>query len=615
MGTISRGDIFNPDLYLSQDQQDLLAAALATNNPVPRTASNLYKPPTGFMQGNVPLPRTQVGLPQQFRVSPAVPHIQVPPIPQQISPEATSPLDEIGLEGNSGLDFGLDMSFDDGFEYGGTQNEDQLTTGESHAELEHEGDIHDKRKISDEIKAENGGGNKRREGDDKTVKKPGRKPLTSEPTSKRKAQNRAAQRAFRERKEKHLKDLEVKVADLERASESANHENGLLRAQVARLQDDLKEYRKRLTTLRQPASQSPPGSSSFGSRGSNGLDNSNTFQFDFPKFGGLPGSRLFDNASLLKSEQGENKASKAGLSKQASPTEQANPDKQGVTGLYSPSVSANAGGTAASTPGYSHSPNIEARNGSVGNGSMPQLNTGNMSSSASPSASTVSHHGPGSSACTSPETFNNHSPVNGKPMNTPLNSISEEFSEQGITGGALYGQNGSQEKDSTKAVSGIDWLVQQNGGQFDPVLFGDYRESQDAITSGDYGFFNDAFPLYDFSPFPVNNNTATTQQQPGKSIVEQTEERQDAEVEPVPAENTLDRVEVNCNRLWDRIQSNEKYQKGELDIDSLCNDLQMKATCSETGIVFDQQLVDAVLAKFAKDPGSNVVPTSCKFPR
>lgn len=121
-----------------------------------------------------------------------------------------------------------------------------------------------------------------------------------------------------------------------------------------------------------------------------------------------------------------------------------------------------------------------------------------------------------------------------------------------IDPGALYGQNASslsQERDSTNVVSGIDWLVQQNGGQFDPVLFGDYREPQDAITSGDYGYFNDAFSLYEFSPFSNNNNTSITQQ-PVKSIVEQAEETQNADVEPLPTESTADRVEVNCNRLW-----------------------------------------------------------------
>ncbi|KAG0275110.1 DNA-binding transcription factor yap1 [Linnemannia exigua] len=46
-------------------------------------------------------------------------------------------------------------------------------------------------------------------------KKAGRKPLTTEPTTKRKAQNRAAQRAFRERKEKYVKSLEDRIKELE----------------------------------------------------------------------------------------------------------------------------------------------------------------------------------------------------------------------------------------------------------------------------------------------------------------------------------------------------------------------------------------------------------------
>lgn len=106
-----------------------------------------------------------------------------------------------------------------------------------------------------------------------------------------------------------------------------------------------------------------------------------------------------------------------------------------------------------------------------------------------------------------------------------------------------------QGKDSANVGNGIDWLVQQNGGQFDPVLFGDYREPQDAITSGDYGFFNDAFPLYDFSPFGDNDNLSLMQR-PEKGIVQQAEEKQNAEVEPLPTEGNANRVEVDCNKLW-----------------------------------------------------------------
>jgi AP-1-like factor len=53
--------------------------------------------------------------------------------------------------------------------------------------------------------------------------------------SKRKAQNRAAQRAFRERKEKHVKDLEAKLADLEAAQQQASLENERLKRDLQKM--------------------------------------------------------------------------------------------------------------------------------------------------------------------------------------------------------------------------------------------------------------------------------------------------------------------------------------------------------------------------------------------
>jgi hypothetical protein len=51
---------------------------------------------------------------------------------------------------------------------------------------------------------------------DLTVKKkPGRKPASTEATDKRTALNRAAQRAFRERKQKYIEELEHRVKELE----------------------------------------------------------------------------------------------------------------------------------------------------------------------------------------------------------------------------------------------------------------------------------------------------------------------------------------------------------------------------------------------------------------
>lgn len=104
-------------------------------------------------------------------------------------------------------------------------------------------------------------------------KKPGRKLDTTIPPTKRKAQNRAAQRAFRERKEKHVKDLEDRVSELENEAAATNHENEFLKHQVERLQAELDKYKT-------SASNSPRTSTSTGSGGGD-----KAFTFEFPFFG------------------------------------------------------------------------------------------------------------------------------------------------------------------------------------------------------------------------------------------------------------------------------------------------------------------------------------------
>ncbi|EHK99008.1 putative AP-1-like transcription factor [Glarea lozoyensis 74030] len=193
------------------------------------------------------------------------------------------------------FEFDADGSYDYGFDNG---SQGQMIGKLPGTSSDGEADSHDKRSHPDDEEEDEDGGGKRREGDEKSSKKPGRKPLTSEPTTKRKAQNRAAQRAFRERKEKHLKDLETKVEDLQKASESANHENSILRAQIEKMSTELKEYKKRLSVGAGVARSSslnskyPAYLSGQGLGG--GLNNPNdvNFSFEFPKFGRLPGPPL-----------------------------------------------------------------------------------------------------------------------------------------------------------------------------------------------------------------------------------------------------------------------------------------------------------------------------------
>jgi len=90
---------------------------------------------------------------------------------------------------------------------------------------------------------------------------------------KRKEQNRAAQRAFRERKEKHVKDLEDKVAALEAKNEEAVSENENLRDLLTRLQHENLSLKQSSFTFAVPkngngasGSGSTPASTSFASQ-------------------------------------------------------------------------------------------------------------------------------------------------------------------------------------------------------------------------------------------------------------------------------------------------------------------------------------------------------------
>ncbi|KAJ3514930.1 hypothetical protein NLJ89_g2084 [Agrocybe chaxingu] len=80
---------------------------------------------------------------------------------------------------------------------------------------------------------------------------------------KRKEQNRAAQRAFRERKEKHVKDLEDKVADLEAQNEASQHENENLRDLLLRLQSENVALKQSTFTFSVPKNAAATPSSSL----------------------------------------------------------------------------------------------------------------------------------------------------------------------------------------------------------------------------------------------------------------------------------------------------------------------------------------------------------------
>ncbi|GAD97460.1 conserved hypothetical protein [Paecilomyces variotii No. 5] len=632
--------LYQQNLYLSPDQQDLLLAALHSNNKSQKQNKNA---PTNGVQ---PKREPDTTSPQQGQSN----KFSMPPSLFESPGQDTIGSGQLGFEESPFLDFDPDVDFD-------FQGADQLI-GDLPGSLSPEDQDHrEKRKSMDGKSEPEEGGKKRRESsDDKSAKKPGRKPLTSEPTSKRKAQNRAAQRAFRERKEKHLKDLETKVETLEKASEATNNENGLLRAQVERLQVELREYRKRLSWVTSGNGYSPMQAiQNTHSRNVSGL--SNDFYFDFPKFGDLPGAHIFNNGSLAKANQNASKEN--GSAARSASEFRAAPGVLGRDSLGPASVNgASQSSTAAArTPadkvngtyasGAEQSNNTAAgaapaRQNTVGSqGQAPISST--VSNSDSPYSSSESHQGRLlSSSGTSPEPSSN-SP-GGKP-----NDQGQQDSKEHECGGTIDGEktfceklglacgniknpippamNGTNRLSRTPGQSqpssdqqhplGLDWLSQQNGGQFDPVLFGDYRDPQEAVLSQDFGnFFNDAFPLPDlgspFHNFPdVASPPATA---PKKDLITEIDNKLDEDDEVVPGEDKSQMM--TCTKIWygsltdigaahshlptmyrDRLQSMEKFRNGEIDVDSLCTELRTKARCSEGGVVVNQRDVEDIMGR------------------
>ncbi|RYP12015.1 hypothetical protein DL767_011521 [Monosporascus sp. MG133] len=589
----------HPHFILTPQQQNLLFRALTSNQP-----ANDESP------DNNPLSLS----PQSLTTSPT-------------QNQKNSGLDlSNGLQESPYLDYDYDFGPEAGFDFDfGTDDRPKMigdlpgTSAESVKDdsksSSPENESSDKRghpEEDDDDEQEEGGG-KRRESEGKAPKKPGRKPLTNEPSSKRKAQNRAAQRAFRERKEKHLKDLETKVEELEKASAAANNENSQLRAQIEKMSVELGEYRKRLTLLgngtrsASAAARNQP----FGQPGLQSLNDVN-FQFEFPKFGTLPGPSNVSANSNTKRSTSYPSPSSSNTTSQNSPQERSSdkpspgPAKGGEASDAQSKEPKEAPAKIASTSD-SASP-YENMYGGVSRASLDSATFSlNSAAGASPSSSSNSNMGPSSSCGTSPEPFT-QSPIGFKPLET-LTTIGEE--QPAFTSDITSGETSSSilslrvELAILTQLAGFgtnvgnidfgnfDWLPSQNAGQFDPQLFGGYREPQNNIlanTTFDDSFFNDAFDVDFTTPY----NVAPSPKPSKKNICDEI----DAQKEQDDMVTSVDGKLLTCNSIWEKLQTCPKVHTGEIDLDGLCSDLQKKAKCGGTGAVVDEQDFKAIMTRY-----------------
>jgi len=458
---------------------------------------------------------------------------------------------------------------------------------------------------------------------------------------------------------------------LEKASESANHENLILRAKVEKMAAELKEYKKRVA-LNQPVGQSPhaimPGLPSYLKGHANHVNSINdvSFSFEFPKFGRLPGppvlSKSESNISKAKSpttspgeapsrsmsftsnvshlESGSHNSLSFGLNNGLPNIDQAaQNDMSQFSGLFTPTV---------------HTENLDymahVNNTSIARSSTDSTNTasstGGHNTSHSSPASSNSAHGPSSSCGTSPEPYT-QSPPASKLDNTlttigeeedscktknsfcdklsmvcgsPSNPVPRVLPPPSTTSAATDAPTSSFE------IGSLDWFAAQNNNQFDPQLFGDYREPQDNILAGelfDDAFFNEAFTMpaeLVGSPFTLDHAVAAAAT-PGvgsakRDLVAEIDEKLRAgeDDEVVPAESEM----LTCTNMWyvfpfprvgvrgerrrprggerrrltpsrEKIQACPRVQNGEIDMESLCTQLQQKAKCSGDGPVIQER--------------------------
>ncbi|KAK5750188.1 DNA-binding transcription factor yap1 [Elasticomyces elasticus] len=715
--------------YLSNTQQDLLLAAL---NAQAKDRQNTISNP-GLINRSTSDPQTQQANMSNGSLFMSPQDAEL----DNYNGDYTPDLDY--LDGENNFDF-------DNADLGGEMiGALPRSNSEQTEDYEDGADGHDKRKSIGERDDDDEADPKRHEGE-KGAKKPGRKPLTSEPTTKRKAQNRAAQRAFRERKEKHLKDLETKVTAMNKSHEADKHENGMLKAQVERLQVELREYRKRLSlnsASSTTAKGSPPLNAYTGTGRSNSGPGGNTgnFQFDFPKFGALPGSQIFGNQQspangvlqrgsitppLTKAPASHGPVSGiiGGLGEMTSqiPAQVQRTNSQGsqkgrtlspktttpaatnaptppqmtnnfpsvgysstnnmhgfastlpqmggdnmFSDLFSPSLLKNANFETNNNNGYFNatqqpsSATMSAKNSidaSTGGESTAGLNrvfqfngSSSASDSASPSNSSTSQwnaNGPNSSCGTSPE------PSHGSPADKAQNSTDSYIAEKSNTmqsfGDSSQLFNNQQQfatgwgNNGLTGSSNVDFTAPS--GAFDPVLFGDYRDTNDATYNstdftGGNGFFDEALNSAPFDYGSPSNLFGILQQSP-----EQTQVSLNANVSAPPSKSLMAEIEktrnggdddyglpgssskpvvtanqsgklISCNNIWyasspphehasangiirNQLQSNPDFQAGTFDLDNLCSELRAKARCSESGVMVSQDHVDAALKKLAK---------------
>ena len=441
--------------------------------------------------------------------------------------------------------------------------------------------------------------------DDKKLHiKPGRKPIDTEPKSKRTAQNRAAQRAYRERKEKRMGELEIKVKFLEDEKIRASTELDFLRAQVDILKKELSLYRGHLD-IRDLESKLPL---SLGGKRNQFSELKNSQSKDAPE-------QSNGGSGLSEEFNGKHSSSFSTLR----------------SDLLNNSIENRFFVTSPTDNSQGHSSNSHSEKESFGQKQVPDLVSWS-SSSTSPLDNYASPKMQGS----------NLNDVNyEKQFDEQVDPFCAKLNEACGTKEcpipkdkrSIYGvQDSRNQKQESKNRTGSqqnpftpenpdlyfhdDPLASFNDDNFDVSLaLGDNLFDEGGQKfNGDQDFPSwlvEEQSAYD----PLNPNSifnmdtyVSSQRSPSREEedsgalkennfdgegFESGNSHENNEVVPAPEEH------VKCSEIWDRIVSHPKYT--ELDIDGLCSELKSKAKCCESGVVISSSDVNKLITRSISD--------------
>lgn len=447
--------------------------------------------------------------------------------------------------------------------------------------------------------------------------KPGRKPLETEPKNKRTAQNRAAQRAFRERKERKMKELEEKISQLEEEKKCAHTESEFLRVQVQTLMAELSKHRgpNAINDLKLPgfnkaalntgglsatpsssdvsSTFSPNGSESTlkslsyaVSGGSDAGDGRPQFSFEFPwsRKGSIqinPDSSSHPTSSSSNNVPGLSSDGSASSSSTSSPFELYNNDDTQELPMFNKQKDKSNHQEFNFDDNFNEGVSEFCNDLGSACGTKDCPVPKSQSAAPTPSDTTTTTNKKG---LTTLDTTTHNVKASDDPL-AFLRDSNLDYNFSSFDPSLAFDDNNNEVDDILNPPDPLAYLTTEES-IYDPFgMFGGQRRASNHNNSTSNSTQNNV-KLDALLGAPTAASTTITD----TTGITTGGEEQDLESEVVPS--TEGRL-LKCTEIWDRITSHPKY--ADIDIDGLCSELRAKAKCSDKGVVIDYSDVNKVI--------------------